>query len=305
MWQHASLEQLIALETVIEEGSLVRAATRLHTTHSTLSRGINRLSRGLGMDLFDKTPWGLKPNAAGRVYAAEIRKALAHAQRAYSLARHEVHKSRLPFRIGHCPYLHTELLRLLTDISLPGTEAPAVALYSAPTMQLVRCVLSGELDVGFGIMPIEDQDLRVEVLAHEFFAVGLPNGHGLAKHPKLSLQQLRTETLFWIPRRLHRAFYDRMVQYLSTLKINPSQLKEAQSIGQELDFAALGAGVALVPQSAARFNRTGVQFRPLTDQLARVESALFFRRGGMSETLKDFVTATIARAQSMKLTPVH
>jgi len=305
MWQHATLEQLVALETVIEEGSLVRAATRLHTTHSTLSRGINRLSRGLGMELFDKTPWGLKPNAAGRAYAAEIRKTLAHARRAYGLARYEVQKGRLPFRIGHCPYIHAELLRLLTGISLPGTDAPTVAIYSAPTMQLVRCVLSGELDVGFGVMPVEDQDLRVEVLAHEFFAVCLPDGHGLIKHPKLSLQQLRGEILFWIPRRLHRPFYDRMVQYLRTLKIDPNQLREAASIAQELDFAALGAGVALVPQSTARFSRAGVQFRPLTDQLVRMESALFFRRGRMTETLKDFVGATLARAHAMKLHPVH
>ena len=305
MWQHASLEQLVALETLIEEGSLVRAATRLHSTHSTLSRAINRLSRGLGMELFDKTPRGLRPNAAGRVYAAEIRKALLHARRAYSLAYHEVHKDRLPFRIGHCPYIHAELLRLLTEVSLPGSNAPPLALYSAPTMQLVRCVLSGELEAGFGIMPIEDKDLRVEVIAHESFAVCLSNGHPLAKLPKIALQQLRSETLFWIPRRLHRAFYDRTMEYLGTLKISSSQLKEAQSIAQQLDFAALGAGIALVPQSASRFNRSGVQFRPLTDQLARTESALFFRRGRMSEALKDFVAITTARALSMNLFPLN
>jgi LysR family transcriptional regulator, benzoate and cis,cis-muconate-responsive activator of ben and cat genes len=305
MWQHASLEQLVALETLIEEGSLVRAASRLHTTHSTLSRGISRLCRGLGMELFDKTPRGLKPNAAGKVYASEIRKALGHAQRAYGLARWEVEKGRLPFRVGHCPYIHGELLRLLIDISLPGTNAPAVALHSAPTMQIVRWVLNGELEAGFGVMPIEDPDLRVEVIAQESFSVCMQNGHNLSRYAKVSAPQLHGETLFWIPRRLHRPFYDRIVQYLRTLKIDSNQLREAQSISQELDFAALGAGISLVPQSASRFNRPGVQFRPLTDQLARIETALFFRRGPMTEALKDFVAATLARAQKMNLYRIH
>jgi DNA-binding transcriptional LysR family regulator len=305
MWHNVSLEQLVALEAVIEEGSLVRAANRMHTTHSTLSRAMKKLSRDLGLELFDKTPWGLKPSVTGRVYAAEARRALIYARRAFSSAHLEAQKERLPFRIGHCPYIHPELLGLLANISLPGTNPPPVVLSSANTMQLFRGVLSGELDAGFGIMPIEDKDLRVEVIAHEAFAVCMPNGHGLTKFPKISAHQLHNETLFWIPRRLHRPFYDRIVDYLRTVKIDPSRLREAQSIAQELDFAALGAGVSLVPHSAARLNRQGVQFRPLTDQLPRIESALFFRRAQMSETLKDFVADTLARVAKMKLHAFH
>jgi DNA-binding transcriptional LysR family regulator len=305
MWHNASLEQLVALEAVIEEGSLVRAANRMHTTHSTLSRAMKRLTRDVGLELFDKTPWGLKPSVAGRIYATEARRVLIHARRAFNLAHYQVQKDRLPFRIGHCPYIHAELLGLLADISLPGTNPPQVVLYSATTMQLVRSVLSGELEAGFGIMPIEDKDLRVEVIGHEAFSVCMRNGHGLARFAKISAQQLQNETLFWIPRRIHRPFYDRIVEYLRTVRIDPRQLKEALSIAEELDFAALGAGVSLVPQSAARFNRPGVQFRPLTDQLVRIESALFFRRSQMSETLKDFVAGTLARAEKMKLDSIH
>ena len=66
MWYNPSLQQLLFLETVLEEGTLVRAANRLHTTHSTISRGLKALCSGLGMNLFDKTPKGLTLNEIGK-----------------------------------------------------------------------------------------------------------------------------------------------------------------------------------------------------------------------------------------------
>ena len=41
MWYSPSLQQLLFLEAVLEEGNFVRAADRLHTTHSTISSGLS------------------------------------------------------------------------------------------------------------------------------------------------------------------------------------------------------------------------------------------------------------------------
>lgn len=89
MWYSPSLQQLLFLEAVLEEGSFVRAADRLHTTHSTISRSLKALTNGLGISLFDKTPRGLKPNSIGRIYGTQIRKSLEQAKLAFDLARYE------------------------------------------------------------------------------------------------------------------------------------------------------------------------------------------------------------------------
>ena len=65
MWYSPSLQQLLFLEAVLEEGNFVRAADRLNTTHSTISRSLKALSSGRGINLFDKTPRGLKPSSVG------------------------------------------------------------------------------------------------------------------------------------------------------------------------------------------------------------------------------------------------
>lgn len=53
MWYSPSLQQLLFLEAVLEEGNFVRAADRLHTTDSTISRSLKALNNGLGINLFE------------------------------------------------------------------------------------------------------------------------------------------------------------------------------------------------------------------------------------------------------------
>lgn len=305
MWYSPSLQQLLFLEAVLEEGSFVRAADRLHTTHSTISRSLKALTNGLGIDLFNKTPRGLKPSSVGRVYGAQIRSSLEQAKLAFDLARYETSLHRRPFYVGHSPYIHGSLLPLLEQLSLPGSEAQPIVLRSATTSRLVWRVRSGELQAGFGVLPIVDTALWIERVAHERFCVCIAEHHPLATHSRLAARELSNETLVWIPRSLHRLFYDQIVNYLLTLKFNPRRFLEAHTITQALDFAAHGAGVALIPQSASRFQRSGVLFKPLTDNLIRIETALFVRKDQMRSSVKDFIAVAISAIRELRLNPLE
>lgn len=114
-------------------------------------------------------------------------------------------------------------------------------------------------------------------------------------------KRLSDETLVWIPRSVHRPFYDQIVNYLLTLKFDPLRFLEAHTITQALDFAARCAGVALVPQSASRFQRSGVLFKPLTDELIRIETALFVRKDQMRASVKDFIAIALSGIVALKL----
>jgi len=305
MWYSPSLQQLLFLEAVLEEGNFVRAADRLHTTHSTISRSLKALTIGLGIDLFDKTSHGMKPSSIGRIYGAQIRRSLEQAKLAFDLAYYEASLHRRPFSVGHSPYIHGRILPLLEQLTLPGSEAPPIVLRSATTMRLAWRVRRGELHAAFGILPITDKTLWIERVAHEPFCVCIAENHRLATHSRLAARELSNETLVWIPRSVHPSLYDRVANYLRTLKFNPLHFLEAYSITQALDFAADGAGVALIPQSASRFQRRGVIFKPLMDELIRVETALFVRRDQMRATVKDFIEVALSAVTALKLNPLE
>ena len=182
MWYSPSLQQILFLHTVLEEGSLVHAANILHTTHSTISGSLKALSNELGMDLLDKTPHGLKPSDVGRVNAIQMRKSLEQARLAFDFARYEADLIRRPFYVGHSPYIHGSLLPLLEQLVLPGSEALRIILKSYPTTQLICRVRNGEFRAAFGVLPIVDRDLWVERVAHEPFSVCIEERHRFAAH---------------------------------------------------------------------------------------------------------------------------
>jgi len=107
-----------------------------------------------------------------------------------------------------------------------------------------------------------------------------------------------------MPRTMHPAFYDHVVNYLQGVGINSHHLQEALAIIQGIDLAANKLGVALVPQSADRFHRPGVLFKPLTDKLIKIETAVFVHRDQMRGEVKEFVDSLVAALQPPK-TKLH
>jgi len=76
------MRTLECLVTVVEQGSLTKAAAVLHMSQPALSHQIAALERELGTPVIERLPRGIRPTAAGLAAAAEGRIALAAAGRA-------------------------------------------------------------------------------------------------------------------------------------------------------------------------------------------------------------------------------
>src|ERR1700722_6822202 len=83
--------QLHYFVTVAEEGQMTRAARRLHLAQPALSQAIAQLEAELGIELLHRNPRGVTLTAAGEIFLAKARVALAAdidaAATAQSLAR--------------------------------------------------------------------------------------------------------------------------------------------------------------------------------------------------------------------------
>jgi hypothetical protein len=78
---------------------------------------------------------------------------------------------------------------------------------------------------------------------------------------RISARDLVKETIYWMPRAVHPAFYDQVMDYLHGVGIDSYNLQEARAILQGIGLAANKLGVAVVPQSAARFHCPEVLFK--------------------------------------------
>ncbi|MBR7801461.1 LysR family transcriptional regulator [Undibacterium fentianense] len=81
------LNFMLALDTVVREGSVAKAAQRLHRAQSAISYQIKQLEQQLGLSLLDRDGYRVKLTAAGEVILNEGRRLLIQANQLEALAR--------------------------------------------------------------------------------------------------------------------------------------------------------------------------------------------------------------------------
>ncbi|WP_175084732.1 LysR family transcriptional regulator [Candidatus Frankia nodulisporulans] len=126
------LRQLRYVVAVAEEGHFGRAAERLCTGQPAVSQQVRRLERELGIDLFDRTPRGVRLTAAGELFLPEARAVLAAQDRARAVAARLAGEYTGTLRLGTSRGLGERLAAVLERLRwrAPHLEVDLVA---APT----------------------------------------------------------------------------------------------------------------------------------------------------------------------------
>ena len=95
------LVHLRSFITVVEEGSLHRAAERLHLSQSTLSRQMQALEAELGGQLLERTSVGVRPTNGGHALAAKAGALLASYETTIVEVRRLLRGESKQLRIGY------------------------------------------------------------------------------------------------------------------------------------------------------------------------------------------------------------
>lgn len=304
MQNNNSLELNLLIVVISQEGGFVRAAKKLGIAQPSLSRKVSLLEKSVGVKLFDRTSRGVELTRAGRLFVSEAAVSLNHAERAWDLAHYQAQIENGPYFIGYSPYVHSAFLPLLNELrpllSQSSVESPGITLETAPTGELVERVLRGKLHAALGIRPIVDEDLWVQPVGREGFALCVPRNHALARRSELTVLDLHGEIVYWLPQSGHPALYARIMKYIRSLGAQPV-FKEVRALTHTLEFVAHGFGLALLPRSASRVSHTGVVFKPLADRFLGIETALFMRRDQRHGPLKDFVDDLFSQLLALKI----
>jgi DNA-binding transcriptional LysR family regulator len=244
-----SLRTLECLVTIVEQGSLTRAAAVLHMSQPALSHQIAALERELGTAVIERRPRGARPTAAGLAVAAEARVALSAADRAVIAGRRVAAGVGGRVRIA-CAETMTAwvLVPVLRSWRRrhPDVELDLKEYTSADRM--LEVLLGGGTDVVIGPRPTRVEE-HVELLGREEVVVVAAPEHRFAGLDAVPPAELAGEPfVHYDPGNGFGVWVDQFAARRGV--VLPPPVLRTGSPRTAAQLAAAGMGVAIVPFSA-------------------------------------------------------
>jgi len=260
---NVELRHLRAFVAVAHTANFTRAAEQLHISQPSLSYTIRQLEGQLGLLLFARTTRETALTADGERFLLEAKAVLARygqaLERAGRMAAGEFGWLRVGYLIGaaveHVPSVLRAFAERYPDVHVELTEFD----FAAPDGGLD----DGAVDVAIVRPPLSVSDAVVETLLTEPCVVCLPEHHRFATLPAVTVAQLLDEPIVAAPGNGGWRDYWILASYRDG---PPEVVYQAATFEAELQAVALGRGLSIVPETAARiYARPGVRFVPITD----------------------------------------
>jgi DNA-binding transcriptional LysR family regulator len=251
------LPMLRAFVTVAREGSVSRAAERLHLTQPAVSLKLKHLQEGLGLRLFRRRPQGLTLTADGHALLPAAERALA-AMAAFEQSAQALH-STLRGRLKIGTIVDPEFIRLGAFLHRLVARAPQLEteLHQGMSGTVLSRVRRGELDVGFylappGEGPQDAPEVAHRELTHFHYHVLAPAGWG---NRLAGADWAQLAALPWIVTPSDSAHHRLLRGVLDPLSVAPNGVAQVDQEACMLDLVRAGVGLSLARDALAMAER--------------------------------------------------
>jgi len=263
-----NLKQISYFCEVVQAGSAVHAAERLHVAPTAISMQLGQLEAQLGGELFDRSrrPMGL--TALGKFFYPRAQELLQQAARLDEEAR--------GIAQGGHGWLGIGFTRSATFSILPRAIRAFRAAYPFVQLDLVEALSEyqsvqlrqGRIDVGISRFigeAHEPEGLRYAVRLDDPLVAALPAGHPLAGNASLRAADLAGLPFILYPKDPKSPFGQQILALLKAAGAAPLVAHAAVEIYTALSLVGAGLGGTLVARSIANNNRHDVAFVPVSD----------------------------------------
>jgi DNA-binding transcriptional LysR family regulator len=291
--------QLRIFQAVAEEGSITRAAERLHRVPSNLSTRLKQLEEQLGVELFVRERQRLQLSPAGKVLLDYTTKLFALHDEAHAAVQGGQPAG--DFVLG--TMYSTAAIHLPELLARYHRRYPAVNLQvqSGPSGELLEGLLTGRLDAALVDGPLELAGLDGVPLCDERLVL-----ISEADHPPVrSALDVEGRSVFTF--RQGCSYRMRLEAWFAHDHAAMGRPMEIESYPGMLACVIAGSGVALMSESmlASLPGRESVAVHPLAEPFASATTWLMWRKGMVGANLNAWIEqqavypSTMVQAQSI------
>ena len=288
------LPQIRAFLVVCAEGSINRAAERLHLSQSALSRQIQGLEHEMGGPLLERTSSGITLTPGGLALQARMNSVLSGYDRAVMEVRRTIRGEQNILRIGYLPSAAKEFLEAALKRLQAEHADVAVKLLDLSPGEQISALRAGEIDVGV-------TDESAAVLAKECYirvlgaipsVVILPARHPRRKQGAVQLAQLKNEVFVKGNESEVPGQARRLTAYCwKHGKFRPRYVGPVRDLADAFQTVANESAVAVMPAYVRDYRVPGVVILPLAEQAVTWTLQVVWQRGKPSQALRTLLEA--------------
>ena len=285
------LRHLRYFVAVAEAENVSRAALKLHVSQPGISRQVRDLEAEIGFQLLERSAKSVRLTAAGKVFLAEARVVLLHAEAAVQKAREVAIGGRGEIHVGYAPSLTVQLLPPVLRKFHEQFPRVRVALHDLSTEEMLAQLGERKLHIAITVRPPASQlrGLRCEELAQYAMCVAVAPQHALAKLKSISLKRVVGEPIVVYSRKDYPEYHEMLDQLFAPVGRKPRIAGEHDSVTSLIAAVESGQGLALVPSCVACMVGARLNLLLLQPALPPILVAAIWRREAGGELVEQFM----------------
>lgn len=287
----AVLDKLRLFLVVLEEGSLRRAAERLHISQSAITRQLQQLEDDLGGRVLERTAAGVRPTSGGHALAEKAKSILTNYDSTMAEVRRLVRGEGDRLRIGYVASAVQEYLSPSVS-ALRGTHPKVkIKMLDLTPAEQIIALRRGEIDLALTAEGVDllSRDFYTHKLATVQSLVVLPLDHRLAAQKQVFISELKDESFVGAPDSVAPGYSQKIIQFCRRFgKFTPRLISigPATSLAEGLVLAANEGAISLHPTFISHLGIPNVVMVPIADTGATWDLFVVWQRGKTAGPLR-------------------
>lgn len=305
MFPLVEIRQLNAVVVLAEEMNFTKAAQRLHISQPALSKQITDLEAEYDIHLFLREKGRVMDlTDAGRAFVADARVAVFRAERALHSARAASEGYDRVLIVGHSSHADQAWLSAILAIRLPSYPRLKIRFATRFGSELVRGVLTGELNLALVTAPPPDPTITAVPFASAPVYAALPLDHPEVHKKELFLQDLSRDEWILCVRDASPMVHDAIMETARARSIAPKDAHGIHTADQAIYLVSEHVGVAILAESTTpKTNGKGVVIKPLSDKSLQFQTCLVMSKDDDSRLTNEFARAFLRRYAPQRVPP--
>jgi DNA-binding transcriptional LysR family regulator len=289
------LRHLRYFTAVAEAENVSRAALKLHVSQPGVSRQIRDLEEEIGFQLFERSAKAVRLTPAGKVFFAEAKEVLLHADVAVKKARAVAENAGGEIHVGYAPSLTVQILPSMLRKFQQECPKVRVVLHDLSSEEMLEQLAVKKLHIALTVPP-KGKMLRqfsVVEIARYAMVVAVAPSHPLAKLKSVTLAQVVREPLIGLSRKDYPEAHEELRKVFAAAKLKPKVVEEHEGGTGIIAAVEAGRGVALVPSSLACIVGSRVKLLSLKPESNPISVVAVTTKNVKIALVENFIAATM------------